>query len=95
MDCWSHAPLAMSSELARAFPTTNIRIMGHCGGVLGYGPYAEQRDAIYAGWKANITELAECPNVTMKLVRAMTLLALFDSAQRRPAAGVRLMNWPH
>ena len=31
--------LADVIDLARAFPGTNI-IMGHVGGVLGYGPYA-------------------------------------------------------
>ena len=45
-------------DLARAYPGTNI-IVGHVGGVLGYGPYAGRRDEIFAAWKASVTELAK------------------------------------
>ena len=51
--------------------------MGHVGGVLGYGPYAGRRDEVFASWKASITELAKCPNVTMKLGGMMMRAALY------------------
>jgi predicted TIM-barrel fold metal-dependent hydrolase len=71
-------------DLARAFPATNI-IIGHVGGVLGYGPYAGRRDEIFATWKASVTELAKSPNVTMKLGGMMMRAALYDyRAAERP-----------
>src|SRR4051794_16791632 len=57
LDAWVfHPQLADAVELARASPGANI-IVGHCGGPLGYGPYAGKRDEVFAGWKASITEL--------------------------------------
>ena len=48
LDAWVFfTQLADVIDLARAFPGTNI-IMGHVGGVLGYGPYAGRRDEIFA-----------------------------------------------
>ena len=61
LDAWVfHTQLADVIDLARAFPTTNI-IMGHVGGVLGYGPYAGKHDEIYTSWKKSITELCKVP----------------------------------
>jgi L-fuconolactonase len=80
-------------DLARAFPGTNI-IMGHVGGVLGYGPYAGRRDEVFASWKASVTELAKCPNVTMKLGGMMMRAALFDyNAAERPPTSEELADW--
>jgi predicted TIM-barrel fold metal-dependent hydrolase len=77
-DAWLfHPQLGDVIELARAFPATNI-IMGHVGGVLGYGPYAGKRDEVFASWKASVTELAKCPNVTLKLGGMMMRLAAVD-----------------
>ena len=66
-------------------PAANI-IMGHCGGPLGYGPYAGKRDEVFAAWKAGITELATCPNVTMKLGGMMMRLAAYDYGAAAGAA---------
>jgi len=52
--------------------------MGHCGGPLGYGRYAGRQDAVFAHWKTSVTELAKCPNVTMKLGGMMMRLAAYD-----------------
>ncbi|HEY4250234.1 MAG TPA: amidohydrolase family protein [Roseomonas sp.] len=54
------------TALARAFPGTPI-VLNHCGGVLGIGDYAGQRDAVFAQWSAALRELATCPNVMVKL----------------------------
>jgi hypothetical protein len=72
-----HPQLADTIDLARTFPDANI-IAGHVGGPLGYGPYAGQGDAVFAAWKAHITELARCPNVVMKLGGMMVRLAAYD-----------------
>ena len=77
-DAWVfHPQLGDVIELARAFPAASI-IMGHCGGPLGYGPYAGKRDEVFAAWKPQILELAKCPNVTMKLGGMMMRLAAYD-----------------
>jgi hypothetical protein len=49
--------LADVIDIARNYPGLNL-IMGHVGGVLGYGPYAGRRDEVFASWKASVTELA-------------------------------------
>ena len=93
LDAWVfHTQLADVIDLARAFPGTNI-IMGHVGGVLGYGPYAGRRDEVFASWKASVTELAKCPNVTMKLGGMMMRAALFDyGAADRPLSSEELAS---
>ncbi len=91
LDAWVfHTQLQDVVDLARAFPGTNI-VMGHVGGVLGYGPYAGRRDEIFRSWKASVTELAKCPNVTMKLGGMMMRAALYDyDAAERPVTSEEL-----
>jgi L-fuconolactonase len=77
-DAWLYHPqLADVVDLARSFPATPI-IMGHVGGVLGYGPYAGKRDEIFALWKRSMAELAQCPNVVVKLGGMVNRGAGFD-----------------
>jgi L-fuconolactonase len=77
-DAWLYHPqLSDVVSLARAFPGVTI-IMGHTGGVLGYGPYAGRRNEVFASWKQSISELAGCPNVILKLGGMMRRLAAFD-----------------
>ena|SRR5207237_1177497 len=64
-------------ELARTFPATPI-VMGHVGGVLGYGPYAGKASAILRQWKRAMSELATCPNVVVKLGGMVNRGAGFD-----------------
>jgi predicted TIM-barrel fold metal-dependent hydrolase len=78
LDAWQfHPQLRDTIDLARAFPDANI-IVGHCGGPLGYGPYAGKKDEVFASWKAHVAELARCENVSMKLGGMMMRLAAFD-----------------
>ncbi|MDP6815884.1 MAG: amidohydrolase family protein [Alphaproteobacteria bacterium] len=72
-----HADLV---DLARACPEANI-IMNHTGMPLGYGPYAGKRDEVYAQWRRTMSEIARCPNVTMKLGGMMMRLAAYDYNQ--------------
>ncbi len=78
LDAWAFHPQMMDVvDLARAFPAATI-IMGHCGGPLGYGVYAGKQDQVFAQWKASVTELAKCQNVTVKLGGMMMRLAAYD-----------------
>ena len=94
LDAWVfHPQLADAVDLARAFPDANI-IVGHLGGPLGYGPYTGKRDEVFAAWKAGITELAGCPNVTMKLGGMMMRLAAFDyGAAPAPPSSAQLADY--
>ncbi len=78
LDAWGfHPQLPDITDLARAFPASNI-IVGHCGGPLGYGRHAGRGGEIFAEWRKSIAELARCPNVTMKLGGMMMRLAALD-----------------
>jgi L-fuconolactonase len=67
LDAWCYHPqLPDVIALARAVPQATI-VMCHVGGVLGYGAYAGKKDEIHAAWRANMAELATCPNVSVKL----------------------------
>ncbi|MFC7473621.1 amidohydrolase family protein [Dankookia sp. GCM10030260] len=77
-DLWVfHTQLAEALDVVRACPDTTF-ILGHCGGPLGYGPYAGQRDAVFAQWRAGMAALAGCPNVVVKLGGMMMRLAAYD-----------------
>src|SRR5262245_35742027 len=66
-DAWIYHPQIKDlTALARAFPEQPI-VLDHVGGPLGLGWYAGKRDEIFAAWKRDITELAGCPIVYMKL----------------------------
>lgn len=54
------------ADLARTFPKTTI-ILNHLGGVVGIGAYAGRKDEIFAAWRKNLAEVAQCPNVVVKL----------------------------
>lgn len=77
-DLWVfHAQLDDALELVRACPSTSF-VLGHCGGPLGYGPYAGRRDEVFARWRAGMAAMAACPNVAVKLGGMMMRLAAYD-----------------
>jgi L-fuconolactonase len=87
-DAWLYHPqLADVVDLARAFPNTNI-IMGHIGGVLGYGAYAGKSAEFMPAWRRSMAELAQCPNVTVKIGGMINRGAAYDfhSAPRPPSS---------
>jgi len=61
-----HPQLGDLLDLARAYPATPI-VLNHVGGPIGLGRYKGKRDAVFAGWSADIRALASCPNVHVKL----------------------------
>jgi len=66
-DTWHyHHQNAAFAELARAVPDTTL-ILDHFGTPLGVGPYAGKRAEIFEQWRADITAIADCPNVVAKL----------------------------
>ena len=66
-DSWHyHVQLPEFTDLCRAAPDTTI-VLDHFGTPLGVGPYEGRREEIFARWKADLAELARCPNVVAKL----------------------------
>ena len=66
-DTWHyHHQNAEFAALAAAVPGTTM-ILDHFGTPLGVGPYADQRESIFAAWKDDMARIAECPNVVAKL----------------------------
>ena len=66
-DAWLvHTQIRELIDLAQAFSDTII-VFDHFGGPLGIGPYADKQSEIYPQWKADVAELARCPNVVAKL----------------------------
>ncbi|MBV9828697.1 MAG: amidohydrolase family protein [Alphaproteobacteria bacterium] len=78
-DAWLYHPqIGDVVELARAFPATPI-IMGHIGGVLGYGAaYGGKAATIMPEWKKSMAELASCPNVVVKIGGMINRGAAYD-----------------
>lgn len=66
-EAWLYCPqLPELIDLARAFPGTCF-IVNHLAAPLGAGRYAARREQVFAEWRRDITALARCPNVYMKL----------------------------
>jgi L-fuconolactonase len=81
-EAWQYHPqLKEVTALARAVPQTTM-ILNHCGGPLGIGPYAGKTDAVFATWKADMTELARCSNVVVKLGGLGMDIGVFDHMRR-------------
>lgn len=60
-----HPDIPDVADLARAFPDTTI-ILNHLGGPIVDGEYGP-RDEVFGKWKADIAEVAKCPNVVAKV----------------------------
>ena len=66
-DCWLyHTQLKDLLAVARAAPGTAM-VINHVGGPLGCGPYRARHDAVFADWRADMRNLAACPNVHVKI----------------------------
>ena len=66
-DAWMYFDqLGELASVARAIPECNI-ILNHLGGPLGIGPHATERAEMTAIWQAGLTQVAQCPNVVLKV----------------------------
>ncbi len=54
------------AEFARAVPDLTI-VLNHIGGLLRVGPYANRDGEVLPEWRRGVEEVAECPNIIMKL----------------------------
>lgn len=90
-DAWLfHPQIPELADLARAFPQTTI-VLDHCGGPVGLGSYANRRDEVFKTWKALIQDIANCPNVVVKLGGlAMNLLGYDFHTRAKPPSSEEL-----
>ena len=66
-DAWLYHPqIPELAALARSAPDTTI-ILDHIGAPLAVGRFTGRAQEVDAVWRANITDLAKCPNVVVKL----------------------------
>jgi len=64
-EAWALFPQLKAVErLACAFPETSI-VLNHCGGIVRIHDYAKAD--MFDAWRCGISELARCPNVSVKL----------------------------
>lgn len=81
-EAWVYHPqLTEVAELARAFPKVMI-VINHIGAPLGVGPYAGKRDEVFGAWSRGIAEVAQCPNVVVKLGGIGSLRSGYDWHER-------------
>ncbi len=89
-----HPQIPEVTSMARAVPEASIVLL-HTGSPLGHSSYAGREAEVHAHWLTAITELATCPNVTVKLGGLLMSLASFDFgiAPRPPVSEELLRLW--
>lgn len=66
-DSWHFHPQNPNfTALARACPDTTM-VLDHFGTPVGVGPYEGKREEVLETWKADMTDMATCPNVVLKI----------------------------
>jgi predicted TIM-barrel fold metal-dependent hydrolase len=94
-DAWMYfTQLGELADLARAFPETPI-VLDHVGGPIGIGPYAGRREEVFAEWRRAIREVADCPNVHVKLGGlGMRINGMgFEEAADPPSSDILAAAW--
>jgi predicted TIM-barrel fold metal-dependent hydrolase len=67
LDAWQYFnQLPGLIDLVRAMPDTRV-MLDHVGGLVRIGPYEGKDDEVFATWRGYIRELAQFPNVWVKL----------------------------
>ena len=78
--------LSELAEFARAVPNLTI-VLNHIGGLVRIGPYANRDDEVLPAWREGVAEVAECPNIVMKLGGVGQLRYGFHWDQRETPIG--------
>jgi L-fuconolactonase len=94
-DAWLFFPqLPELFDLAKIFPDTPI-IINHCGGVVRIASYAGQRADVFDAWSRSMRELAQSPNVYVKLGGlGMRINGFeFEKGERPPSSDELAQAW--
>jgi L-fuconolactonase len=89
-----HPQLPDVAALARACPGTRIVVI-HSGSPVGHSSYAGRETEVHANWLAGMKELAQCPNVFVKMGGLLMCLGNFDftAAERPPSSELLAQLW--
>jgi L-fuconolactonase len=80
------------ADLLRVFPDTNV-VLNHVGGLLGISPHYSKRDEVFTIWSEQIRELAQYPNLSVKLGGLGMLFSGWDFHSRDiPPSSLELAN---
>jgi predicted TIM-barrel fold metal-dependent hydrolase len=84
LDCWLYHPqLPELAAIADAFPNLRI-VLDHCGTPILGGRYRGQTEAVHAAWSRDLRDLAQRPNVFVKLGALPARFERAPGASRRP-----------
>jgi len=61
-----HQQIPQLTDMARALPGLPV-VLDHIGCILGVGPYEGRAKELFPVWRADMAELARCPNVSVKV----------------------------
>jgi predicted TIM-barrel fold metal-dependent hydrolase len=89
-----HPQIPELADLATAFPDTKI-ILDHVGGAVGIGVYENRREEIFADWRRSILDIAQRPNVSVKLggLGMHVFNFGFDRGERPPSSEQLAAAW--
>ena len=99
-DAWLFFPqLPELFDLAKAYPDTRF-IVNHCGGVVRIASYADRRKDVFDTWSRSMRQLAQLPNVYVKVGGLGMRINGFDFEKgERPPSSVELAEtwkpWMH
>ncbi|MEI5995855.1 amidohydrolase family protein [Paraburkholderia bengalensis] len=99
-DAWLFFPqLPELFDLAKAYPDTPI-IINHCGGVVRIASYADHRKEVFGNWSRSMRQLAQLPNVYVKVGGLGMRINGFDFEKgERPPSSMQLAQawkpWMH
>ncbi|AQH03861.1 amidohydrolase (plasmid) [Burkholderia sp. KK1] len=99
-DAWLFFPqLPELFDLAKAYPDTPF-IVNHCGGVVRIASYADHRKDVFDTWSRSMRELAQLPNVFVKVGGLGMRINGFEFEKgERPPASTELADawkpWMH
>ncbi len=54
------------AEFAKRLPDLTI-VLNHLGGLMRIGPYADRDEEVRTAWQRGVDQVADCPNIIMKL----------------------------
>lgn len=94
-DAWLFFPqLPELFDLAKAYPDTPF-IVNHCGGVVRIASYADQRKEVFDRWSRSMRQLAQLPNVYVKVGGLGMRINGFDfeKGERPPSSMELAQTW--
>jgi len=94
-DAWLFFPqLPELFDLAKAYPDIPF-IINHCGGVVRIASYADKQKEVFEAWSRSMRELAQLPNVYVKLGGLGMRINGFDfeKGERPPSSSQLAETW--